>query len=468
MKRIFERQTKILYLFGFLIDITVLILADLISFRIHLGKDFYFSVNFGAYLNVFFYVILFKLLCLYIFQLYNIPRVRTNFITFINIVKATTSSSLVMAIIAYFFRAEVIPRMVILWSWFFTALFLFSWRMLAKGVLKFFLGDDFFKLPILIVGSDEPAEEMAIWLLNNGIINYKLIGFVSDKPSESRKDLLGFPILDTIENIDKIPKRYHIEQVFVMTPHVQFKHSSKIFSAFRRRREVTFCARPELCEDVISYYPFSEGRIQFIPSVPFQKVAVWYPPVKRIIDILIASVLLVILAPLMITVAIAIKMSSHGPVFYLTKRVGYMGRHFVMYKFRSMYQLSSERMVERWAKKYDERITPIGRLIRRFRIDELPQLFNVLKGDMSIIGPRPEGKYYVMRLAKKIPLYIERLNAKPGISGWAQVNYGYAGTIEESRKKLLFDIYYIQNQSISLDLLIGLKTFKTVITGAGL
>ena len=110
----------------------------------------------------------------------------------------------------------------------------------------------------------------------------------------------------------------------------------------------------------------------------------------------------------------------------------------------------------------------MGKVIRLFRIDEIPQMWNVMKGDMSFIGPRPESKYYVSRLSKKIPLYLERLNTKPGITGWAQVSFGYAGTIEESREKLLFDIYYIQNQSIALDLLIIFKSIKTVIIGAGL
>jgi len=183
---------------------------------------------------------------------------------------------------------------------------------------------------------------------------------------------------------------------------------------------------------------------------------------------LFSAMLLIILMPIMIIVALAIKFSSAGPVFYLTRRVGYMGKEFVMYKFRSMYHLSDQGRVEKWAQKYDKRITPVGKIIRRFRIDELPQLINVFKGDMSLIGPRPESKYYVTTLSRKIPLYLERLNVRPGISGWAQVNYGYAGSIEASLEKLLFDVYYIQNQSISLDLLIVLRTFKTVITGAGL
>lgn len=468
MRRIFERETKFLYLIGILIDIAAIVLADLSAFWLRLGKEFYLANGFVQYKKVVLLIIIFKLTCLYVFQLYSISRFKTNFITFINILKATTATSLIMAIIAYSFGAETIPRLVIVWSWALTLIFLFSWRMLVKGILELILGKDFFQLNLLIIGTDRHAEEMAILLLNNGSINYKFIGFISESETESRQEVLGYPVLGLLKNLNKITRQYHIDQVFVTTKDMEAKDVSFIFSALRRRREVTFCASPNLCEGLGSSSPFFEGRVKFIPAVPFQRVAVWYPPVKRILGVLFSSMLLIILMPIMIIVALAIKFSSSGPVFYLTRRVGYMGKEFVMYKFRSMYHLSDQVRAERWAQKYDKRITPVGKIIRRFRIDELPQLINVFKGDMSLIGPRPESKYYVTTLSRKIPLYLERLNVRPGISGWAQVNYGYAGSIEASLEKLLFDIYYIQNQSISLDLLIVLRTFKTVITGAGL
>ena len=132
-----------------------------------------------------------------------------------------------------------------------------------------------------------------------------------------------------------------------------------------------------------------------------------------------------------------------------------------------MREWSSHRRVERWAKRSNERLTPIGGFLRRYRLDELPQLINVLKNDMSLIGPRPETRYYVNRLLKEVPMYSERFRIKPGITGWAQVNLGYAASVEDSREKLIHDIYYFQNQSLSLDLLISLKTIKTVLTGTG-
>ena len=177
--------------------------------------------------------------------------------------------------------------------------------------------------------------------------------------------------------------------------------------------------------------------------------------------------LLTIASPVLIVTIVMIKLTSPGAIFYLTKRVGYMGKLFVMYKFRSMYDWASHGRIEKWATKMDKRETSVGKIIRRFRIDELPQLINVLKNDMSLIGPRPESRYYVNSLLKEIPLYSERFKVKPGITGWAQVNFGYAGSLKESKEKLLYDIYYIQNQSLALDILIALKTIKTIILGTG-
>jgi exopolysaccharide biosynthesis polyprenyl glycosylphosphotransferase len=342
-----------------------------------------------------------------------------------------------------------------------------AWRILAKSIFELFFGKDYFKSQLLIIGTNKAAENVAIWLLNNGLINYNLVGFIKDDPLEVRENLLGFPILDSIENIRGIPKRFRIDHVFVMSPHLEFRDITRIFSAFRRKKEVTFCTTPDLYDEMISCDYLEEGRIRFFSAVPFQSVPPWYPALKRTIDILISLTLLILLMPLLIVVAIVIKLSSPGPLFYFSKRVGYMGKSFVMIKFRSMQAHHSRARFARWAEKEDPRITGFGKIIRRFRIDELPQLINVLQGDMSLIGPRPETKYYVLRLLKDIPLYSERFNAKPGITGWAQVNFGYAGTLEESRRKLLFDIYYIQNQSVFLDILITLKTLVIVLSGSG-
>jgi len=170
--------------------------------------------------------------------------------------------------------------------------------------------------------------------------------------------------------------------------------------------------------------------------------------------------------PLVLGIGVAIRLDSRGPVFFVQERVGQGGRPFRMIKFRSMYT-NAERNGARFAGHGDERVTRVGRIIRRLRLDELPQFWNVLKGDMSLIGPRPEQEAFVRRFETSIPFYGYRHLVKPGISGWAQVTQGYADCESETRDKLEYDLYYAKHCSLWLDLLIALRTFRTVITGDG-
>jgi exopolysaccharide biosynthesis polyprenyl glycosylphosphotransferase len=177
----------------------------------------------------------------------------------------------------------------------------------------------------------------------------------------------------------------------------------------------------------------------------------------------IAAVLTILFSPLMLLVAIAVKFSSPGPVLYGQKRVGLDDKTFTVYKFRSMYVDAEARTGAVWAQKDDPRITPVGRIIRRLRFDELPQLFNVLKGDMSIVGPRPERPEFVKTLTEQIPYYRQRHCVKPGITGWAQINYKYGDKLEDTVIKLEYDLYYIKNLALTLDTFIMFHTLKVML-----
>ena len=189
--------------------------------------------------------------------------------------------------------------------------------------------------------------------------------------------------------------------------------------------------------------------------------------IKRLTDLLIACSLIALTLPLMLIVALAIKCDSPGPVFYRQERVGLSGRRFALLKFRSMRQDAEADGRPVWAAALDDRITRVGGFMRGTRIDELPQLFNVLRGDMSLAGPRPERPYFVEQLGKVIPFYDERHTVLPGITGWAQVNYPYGASVEDARQKLAYDLYYIANRSLLLDLRILLATVAVVIFQKG-
>ncbi|HET7263013.1 MAG TPA: TIGR03013 family XrtA/PEP-CTERM system glycosyltransferase, partial [Casimicrobiaceae bacterium] len=189
--------------------------------------------------------------------------------------------------------------------------------------------------------------------------------------------------------------------------------------------------------------------------------------VKRTLDIVASAVLCVIALPIVGIAALAIAFEGGGPVIYRQQRVGLRGRAFTVYKLRSMTHDAEREGSPRWATKNDPRVTPVGRLIRRTRIDELPQLWNVLKGEMSFVGPRPERPEFVSMLVEQIPFYAARHSVKPGLTGWAQVRYSYGATVEQSIRKLEYDLYYVKNHTLLLDLGILLETVRVVLLGEG-
>jgi sugar transferase (PEP-CTERM system associated) len=193
----------------------------------------------------------------------------------------------------------------------------------------------------------------------------------------------------------------------------------------------------------------------------------WRTTIKRVFDIVCSLGLIVISAPIMLAAAIAIKLDSRGPVLYRQERVGLNGRAFMVAKFRSMRQDAEKDGKPRWATVHDDRVTRIGAFMRKTRIDELPQLFNVLKGEMSLVGPRPERPFFVDQLTEKIPYFAVRQSVKPGVTGWAQVRYQYGSTIEDAAEKLQYDLYYVKNHSLFLDVMVLFETVAVVLTGKG-
>jgi lipopolysaccharide/colanic/teichoic acid biosynthesis glycosyltransferase len=187
---------------------------------------------------------------------------------------------------------------------------------------------------------------------------------------------------------------------------------------------------------------------------------------RRAIDVLISLVMLALAAPLLLIVALLVKADSRGPVLYKQERLGLNGREFLIFKMRTMYT-DAEPDGPQWAACRDPRVTRVGRWLRLSRIDELPQFLNVLAGDMSVIGPRPERAYFVRQLAPIIPRYVERLSVRPGITGWAQVNYPYSASVGDAQQKLLFDLFYVRHRTFVLDARILLQTARVVLTLSG-
>jgi exopolysaccharide biosynthesis polyprenyl glycosylphosphotransferase len=192
-----------------------------------------------------------------------------------------------------------------------------------------------------------------------------------------------------------------------------------------------------------------------------------YTGIKRLMDIFISIVGLELIVLLYPVIFIITKLTSPGPIIFKQERVGLNGKTFIVYKFRTMINDAEKHTGPTWCKADDNRITPFGKFLRKIRLDEFPQFINVLKGEMSFIGPRPERPFFVDKLKDQIPMYLKRLQVKPGITGWAQIHINYDRTIEDVKAKLAYDLHYIENMSLSLDIIIILKTVKVAILGKG-
>lgn len=226
--------------------------------------------------------------------------------------------------------------------------------------------------------------------------------------------------------------------------------------------------------DLPSFFERETGQIQveslnpswMIFSDGFSRTA-FKDVTKRTFDIVASGILLLLTLPVILITALLIWLESGSPVLYRQERVGEYGRVFNMLKFRSMRQDAEHDGVPQWAKKQDDRVTRVGKIIRQLRVDELPQIFNVFKGDMSFVGPRPERPYFVEDLTKKISYYPSRHTVRPGITGWAQIRYPYGATVEDALQKLQYDLYYVKNHTLFLDLIILLQTMQVILFGKG-
>ncbi len=193
----------------------------------------------------------------------------------------------------------------------------------------------------------------------------------------------------------------------------------------------------------------------------------WEKKLKRLMDVLTSLIILIISLPVIIITAIAIKLTGRGPIFFKQERSGMNGNAFKIIKFRSMYEDAEENTGPVWSSKDDPRVTKVGKIIRRVRIDELPQMINVLKGQMSVVGPRPERPFFVEKLSQEIPYYKRRLKVRPGITGWAQVKHKYDESVEDVKIKLRYDLFYIENMSLRMDFKIIMRTIFVVLFGQG-
>ena len=318
---------------------------------------------------------------------------------------------------------------------------------------------------ILVLGATEAGRKVAEDLKNTPERGQRVVGFVDERFQVMDREFAGFPVLGKYSDLSTLVKKYHVTGIVIA-------HESSSPQEIMRVL-VWICEMALHIYIVPELYPVVNGRFKanLVYGFELQELFAftmppWQVRVKRIMDLVVGGFIGLASFPLWIFAAIAIKLQDGGPVFYSQERIGLYGKPFTVYKFRTM-RTDAEKFGAQWATKDDPRVTKIGKFLRKTRIDELPQILCVLKGDMSMVGPRPERAVFISKLREEIPFYISRLKMKPGLTGWAQVRHHYDTSTEDVKIKLQYDMYYYENMSLLLDFQILVRTVYVVLTGKG-
>lgn len=321
------------------------------------------------------------------------------------------------------------------------------------------------KRRVLILGVGPLGKDLCQVLLERGVWFTEVVGFLVKEPEQVGENHNGLPVIGTFEQLFEIAERHQVDTIAV---------------CLEDRRAVlpvqTLLDMKAMGLDIVDghhLYEEESGRLSIdllkpsalIFSTGFRR-RILTMALKRFFDCGLSLIGLIVLLPLMLVVGALIRLDSPGPVFYRQMRVGLRGQPYMIWKFRSMSQ-DAEKSGARWASEEDPRISRVGRFLRKWRLDEIPQLINVLKGEMSLVGPRPERPVFVQDLRSSIPYYDLRHTVRPGITGWAQTQFRYGASAEDSHIKLQYDLYYLKNLSLSLDARILLETIKVCLFGQG-
>ena len=452
-------QNRITLLFG---DMALILMATQASARIRFEPTepsyHIFSTHTGAAT----FTLLIYMVIFYVFDLYDVYQRTQPKKTATRLTAAVVAAGVVLGFLFYslphwdFGRGIFLIQMVLIW------LMAFGWRRLVS---RFFPVSGT-KEKVLIVGAGNSGLALHS-LLKLPFSPYVAVGFLDDDPLKLNQKIEHLHVLGNTSQLKDIAEKTDVGTAFLAITKDRSPHLIKtILDA--KLNGMTVEDLPRVFEDITGTVPVEHVRDDWLVfSDGFNLISKPYiQKIKRLIDFSISWLLLFIYMPVILVTMVAIRLDSPGTIFFKQKRVGKGGKTFTAWKFRSMTQNAEENGAI-WATEEDPRTTRVGRMIRMFRIDELPQIYNVFMGHMSLIGPRPERPEFVKQLEEKIPYYGIRHVVRPGITGWAQINYPYGASVADALRKLEYDIFYIKNMSLLLDAKIVLKTIAVVIFGQG-
>lgn len=358
---------------------------------------------------------------------------------------------------------ESLPRLFIIYYGLLSFGLIAVWRFLTPALI----GWKMFQRRVLVVGTDWSAGEIIHTIKKDRSRAYAVVGVIGEK-SELGNQINGAEVIGSGEDISRLIAAHNISELILSsTSDLSDKTFQGVMNAYERGVVIT--PMPILYERMTGRVPLKGMSDNWTVVLPFGQGAALglYPLLKRLMDLALSLALIPLFLLVLPWAALLIKLDSRGNVFYRQTRVGLNGKPFCIVKFRTMAQNAESMTGAMFAQQNDPRVTRFGRIMRSSRIDELPQLYNVLKGDMTVVGPRPERPEHIARFEKQIPFYHTRHVAKPGLTGWAQVRYHYGSTDEDAIVKLQYDLYYIRHQSLSLDINIIVRTIGKVLRMKG-
>ena len=437
----------------------VVVLAFTVSCVVLMGRDADIFLNYdGGFANIALITVVF-VLCMYYGDLYDSLILTNRREVIIRLIQVSGVGTLVMAVLysaypktrlgAKNFALGLVLVLLLVWFW----RELFLWMFRSKHLLE----------RAVLLGDGPLAKKLAEEIISRPDLGLQLMGYVSASAVQARADL---PHLGTPDHLSDVVRTRGIRHVLVAMSDQRGKlpmdELLAIKSQYARVQDGA-----EIYEKLTGKLPLESLRLSWLLFSSGLHTSRWVTMWKTAFSFIISASLLLLCLPVMLLVALAIHLDSPGPAVFRQKRIGKGGKIFTLYKFRSMYHAIDECKINPPAEEDDPRITRLGRFLRKSRLDELPQLYNILRGDMHFVGPRPFVPDQEQDLVKAIPLYNQRWNVKPGATGWAQINRGYCVTIADNTEKLAYDLFYIKNMSLSLDLLIMFKTLKILVLGRG-
>jgi sugar transferase (PEP-CTERM system associated) len=401
-------------------------------------------------------------LCLYYNDFYDLTVVHSNRELVVRLLQAAGAASILLAALYFLVPALIIGNGIFVSSLFVFLIAILAWRVAFNHVS----GRLRLEERVLVVGTGDTARKVARQILDQHDFAYRVIGFIDDDASRIGERIVNPGIIGTPADIDRLVAAHQIDRIVVG------------LADRRGRLPIQELLRAKMAgvrvEDATTTYERLTGKILIDDLKPSWlifsdgfRVSRLTRLMKRAIDLSLSLVMASATSPLMVLTAALVWIDDGFPILYRQERVGENGRTFVLSKFRSMRKDAEQEGHPVWAKDGDERVTRVGRFIRKTRLDELPQLWNVLRGDMSFVGPRPERPFFVDELSTQIPFYQQRHSVKPGLTGWAQVKYRYGSSLEDAMEKLRYDLYYIKHLSVFFDLTIVFDTVKVVLFRKG-